>query len=94
MADFRVHGIPPARGGLPAKARERRSNMVADYFNHKCAECADFYFVKEPQGLLDGACSEMCSPCNSKNGACPRFRFGFVKDSSCNPEEKKGNKDE
>ena len=94
MADFRVRGIPPARGGLPAKARERRSDMVADYFNHKCAECADFYFVKEPQGLLDGACSEMCSPCNSKNGACPRFRFGFTKGSSCSPEEKKGNKDE
>lgn len=68
--------------------------MVADYFNHKCVECADFFFVKEPHGLLDGACSEMCSPCSSKNGACPRFRFGFVKDSSCNPEEKKGNKDE
>ena len=94
MADFRVRGIPPARGGLPAKARERISDMVADYFNHKCAECADFYFVKEPQGLLDGACSEMCSPCNSKNGACSRFRFGFVKDSSCSSEERKGNKDE
>lgn len=94
MADFRVRGIPPARGGLPAKARERRSDMVADYFNHKCAECADFYFAKEPQGLLDGACSEMCSPCSSKDGACSRFRFGFVKDSSCSSEERKGNKDE
>lgn len=68
--------------------------MVADYFNHKCAECADFYFVKELQGLLDGACSEMCSPCSSKDGACSRFRFGFTKGSSCSPEEKKVNKDE
>ena len=94
MADFRVRGIQLARGGLPAKARERRSDMVADYFNHKCGECADFYFMKEPQGLLDGACSEMCSPCSSRNGACPRFRFGFMKNSSCSLEEKKGNKDE
>ena len=94
MADFRVRGIPPALGGLPAKARERISDMVADYFNHKCAECSDFYLLTKPENGCDGGCSENCMPCKSTSGACSRFRFGFVKNSSCSSEERKGNKDE
>lgn len=67
--------------------------MVADYFNHKCAECADFFLTKS-EGANDGGCAELCCPCRSDNIACARFRFGFTKGSSCSPEEKKGNKDE
>lgn len=68
--------------------------MVDDFYNHKCAECADFYLRDTKEGDCDGGCAEMCMPCNSQACACSRFRFAFVENSSCSHEEKKGNKDE